>query len=74
MLGLLVVMLGIPTAAILALPYPIKLALKIVWKTYCLIAALILAKWMLSPLHAGVDYITGGEVSRLIEKISGEKK
>lgn len=51
LLGFLAVCLGIPVASFLLLPYPIKLALKIVWKTYIIIAALMLTKWMLTPLY-----------------------
>lgn len=51
LLGFLAVCLGIPVASFLLLPYPIKLALKIVWKIYIVVAALILANWMLSPLY-----------------------
>lgn len=52
LLGFLAVCLGIPVASFLLLPYPIKLALKIVWKIYIVVAALILANWMLSPLYS----------------------
>lgn len=52
LLGFLAVCLGIPVASFLLLPYPIKLALRIVWKTYIIIAALLLTKWMLTPLYA----------------------
>jgi hypothetical protein len=56
LLGLLVVCFGIPVATLLALPYPIKLALKIIWKAYCIAAALLLCYWALSPLyHLGVE-------------------
>lgn len=49
-LGLLAAALGIPVAAFLAAPYPIRLAISIVWKIYVVVAACLLAKWMLSPL------------------------
>lgn len=51
LLGLLVVCFGVPIAALLALPYPIKLALKIIWKSYCIAAAALLCYWALSPLY-----------------------
>ena len=51
LLGLLVVCFGVPVATLLALPYPIKLAIKIIWKSYCIAAALILSYWALYPLY-----------------------
>jgi len=50
LLGFLAVCLGVPVATFLMLPYPIKLALNIVWKIYIITGALMLTYWMLSPL------------------------
>lgn len=55
-LGLLVVCFCVPVATLLALPYPIKLAINFIWTTYCCVAVLLLCYWALSPLfYLGVE-------------------
>lgn len=63
LLAFLALALGVPVAVLLSLPLPIKIALKFVWKVYCIVGALAVSKWLLSPLFPGIAYVWEGMIN-----------